>query len=324
MFWKIALAMLAFAANSVLCRLALVGQHIDPMSFTSLRVSSGAVVLMLLFFSRPHRHKIEWNGLHAVFLAVYMLAFSIAYLKIDAGVGALLLFGTVQLSMVLYAVWRGERVSLPRGIGLVLAFAGIVFLLLPGAQAPDLKYSLVMILSGLAWGAYSIVGQRNQDPLSSSLANFLLAVPLVLISTVLLNMDRYFDVQGIVLAILSGGFQYFAEYLQAKLGIDEVHANVLDVENGLVTGEVKGHIVDGARKALLLRELADKMGISLEQAIAVGDGANDLPMLSIAGLGVAFRAKPLVRQNANQAISSVGLDGVLYLLGVHDKDLNRA
>lgn len=129
---------------------------------------------------------------------------------------------------------------------------------------------------------------------------------------------------GYKTAILSGGFQYFAEYLQARLGIDEVHANVLDVENGMVTGEVKGHIVDGARKALLLTELAEKMGISLEQAIAVGDGANDLPMLSIAGLGVAFRAKPLVRQNANQAISSVGLDGVLYLLGVHDKDLNRA
>jgi phosphoserine phosphatase len=129
---------------------------------------------------------------------------------------------------------------------------------------------------------------------------------------------------GYKTAILSGGFQYFAEYLQQKLGLDEVHANVLDVADGKVTGEVKGHIVDGARKALLLRELADKMGISLEQAIAVGDGANDLPMLSIAGLGVAFRAKPLVRQNANQAISSVGLDGVLYLLGVHDKDLNRA
>ena len=129
---------------------------------------------------------------------------------------------------------------------------------------------------------------------------------------------------GYKTAILSGGFQYFAEYLQNKLGIDEVHANVLDVEDGVVTGVVKGHIVDGARKALLLTELAEKMGISLEQAIAVGDGANDLPMLSIAGLGVAFRAKPLVRQNANQAISSVGLDGVLYLLGVHDKDLNRA
>lgn len=125
-------------------------------------------------------------------------------------------------------------------------------------------------------------------------------------------------------AILSGGFQYFAEYLQQKLGIDEVHANILDVQDGAVTGEVKGHIVDGARKAYLLGQIAEQMGISLEQTIAVGDGANDLPMLSIAGLGVAFRAKPLVRQNANQAISSVGLDGVLYLLGVHDKDLSRA
>lgn len=126
---------------------------------------------------------------------------------------------------------------------------------------------------------------------------------------------------GYKTAILSGGFQYFAEYLQAKLGIDEVHANVLDVQDGVVTGEVKGVIVDGARKAELLRELANKLGISLEQAMAVGDGANDLPMLAIAGLGVAYRAKPLVRQNANQAISSVGLDGVLYLLGMHDKDL---
>ncbi|OUY09040.1 phosphoserine phosphatase SerB [Acinetobacter populi] len=128
---------------------------------------------------------------------------------------------------------------------------------------------------------------------------------------------------GYKTAILSGGFQYFAEYLQQKLGIDEVHANVLDVHDGIVTGEVKGQIVDGARKAQLLQDLANKFGISPEQAIAVGDGANDLPMLSLAGLGVAFRAKPLVRQNANQAISSVGLDGILYLLGVHDKDIYR-
>lgn len=129
---------------------------------------------------------------------------------------------------------------------------------------------------------------------------------------------------GYKTAILSGGFQYFAEYLQQKLQIDEVHANILHTEYGIVTGEVKGQIVDGARKAQLLQELSDKLGINPEQAIAVGDGANDLPMLSLAGLGVAFRAKPLVRENANQAISSVGLDGILYLLGVHDKDLSRA
>lgn len=121
-------------------------------------------------------------------------------------------------------------------------------------------------------------------------------------------------------AILSGGFQYFAETLQKKLGIDEVHANTLDIHEGVVTGRVVGQVVDGARKAELLRELAQQQGISLQQVIAVGDGANDLPMLSIAGLGIAFRAKPLVRENVNQAISSVGLDGILYLLGVRDKD----
>ena len=122
-------------------------------------------------------------------------------------------------------------------------------------------------------------------------------------------------------AILSGGFQFFAQYLQEKLGLDEVHANHLDVQDGFVTGEVTGEIVDGARKAVLLRQIADEMNLSLEQVVAVGDGANDLPMLSIAGLGVAYHAKPLVRKTAQQAISYVGLDGVLYLLGLHDKNI---
>lgn len=126
---------------------------------------------------------------------------------------------------------------------------------------------------------------------------------------------------GFKTAILSGGFNYFASHLQKKLGFDYVYANDLDIdENGKVTGEVKGTVVNGERKAELLREIAAKEGVCLEQTIAVGDGANDLPMLSIAGLGIAFRAKPLVRESAEQAISTLGLDGILYLIGFRDRD----
>ncbi|PYD16380.1 ACT domain protein/phosphoserine phosphatase SerB [Pseudomonas syringae pv. pisi] len=125
---------------------------------------------------------------------------------------------------------------------------------------------------------------------------------------------------GYKTAILSGGFTYFAKQLQAKLGIDYVFANELEVVDGKVTGVAVEPIVNAQRKADLLRELAHKEGLSLEQTIAVGDGANDLPMLAIAGLGVAFRAKPLVKQSAKQAISTLGLDGVLYLLGFRDRE----
>ncbi len=124
---------------------------------------------------------------------------------------------------------------------------------------------------------------------------------------------------GYKTAILSGGFNYFGEYLQRRLGIDYVYANELEIVDGKVTGEVQGVVVDGQRKAELLREIARREGIDLEQVIAVGDGANDLPMLSIAGLGIAFRAKPIVRANAKQSISTLGLDGILYLLGISDR-----
>ena len=135
------------------------------------------------------------------------------------------------------------------------------------------------------------------------------------------HLMRTLKVLGYKTAILSGGFTYFGEFLQQKLGIDYVHANALEIEDGKVTGRVVGRVVDGQRKAELLREIAASEGVNLEQVIAVGDGANDLPMLSIAGLGIAFRAKPLVRANAKQAISTLGLDGILYLLGVRDRDV---
>jgi phosphoserine phosphatase len=126
---------------------------------------------------------------------------------------------------------------------------------------------------------------------------------------------------GYKTAIVSGGFTYFAEHLQSILGVDYIYANELDTENGLVTGKVVGDVIDGQRKADLLRELAQREGLALEQVIAVGDGANDLPMLNIAGLGIAYQAKPLVKASAKQSISNLGLDGILYLLGYSDKDI---
>ena len=126
---------------------------------------------------------------------------------------------------------------------------------------------------------------------------------------------------GYKTAILSGGFTFFGRYLQTKLGIDHLHANELEIVDGKVTGRVVTDIVDGPAKQRHLRAIAQREGISLEQTIAVGDGANDLPMLNIAGLGVAFRAKPIVRESARHSISTLGLDGILYLLGVPDRDV---
>ena len=126
---------------------------------------------------------------------------------------------------------------------------------------------------------------------------------------------------GYKTAILSGGFTFFARHLRERLGIDYVFANELDISDGAVTGEITTEIVDGAKKAELLRQIARKENISLEQVVAVGDGANDLPMLGIAGMGIAFRAKPLVRQSAGHAVSVLGLDSLLYLIGVRDRDL---
>ena len=125
-------------------------------------------------------------------------------------------------------------------------------------------------------------------------------------------------------AILSGGFSFFGRHLQSLLGIDFVYANELEIEQGRLTGRVVGEIVDGARKAALLRELAERESLRPEQTIAVGDGANDLPMLDAAGLGIAFHAKPKVRASAEQVISNLGLDGILYLIGMSDREVQQA
>ncbi len=131
------------------------------------------------------------------------------------------------------------------------------------------------------------------------------------------NLKRF----GYKIAILSGGFGYFGRRLQERFGVDYVHANELEIREGVVTGRVVGEIVDGRKKAELLTAIALQEGISLQQVIAVGDGANDLPMLTIAGLGIAFHAKPKVKEGAGHAISTFGLDSILYLIGVRDRDI---
>ncbi len=135
------------------------------------------------------------------------------------------------------------------------------------------------------------------------------------------GVDRMMQVlkrAGFKTAILSGGFTFFGEYLRRRFGFDYVYANELEVEDGKLTGRYVGEVVDGKRKAELLRLIAQVENVNIAQTIAVGDGANDLPMLSAAGLGIAFHAKPKVKESAKQSISTIGIDGVLYFLGFKD------
>ena len=136
------------------------------------------------------------------------------------------------------------------------------------------------------------------------------------------RMMKILKMVGYKTAILSGGFTYFGKHLQQKFGFDYVYANELEIEDGKLTGRYVGDVVDGRRKAELLRLLCQVENINLAQSVAVGDGANDLPMLSLAGLGIAYHAKPKVQANAQQNITSIGLDGILYFLGLKDSQID--
>ena len=177
-----ALAMLAFAGNSLLCRQALQHSGIDPASFTSVRLTSGAVVLWALVRWRGQRPAGDWASAAALF--VYAAAFSFAYLSLSAGTGALLLFGAVQATMLGWGLWRGQRLGRGQTAGLVLALGGLVALLLPGATAPPAGGALLMTAAGVAWGVYSLRGRGAGDPTAVTAGNFVrasaLAVPLAL------------------------------------------------------------------------------------------------------------------------------------------------
>ena len=199
------LAMVAFAANSLLCRMALRGSAIDAGSFTSIRILSGAIVLWLIVCVRNDSRGLTGSWLSALALFVYAAGFSYAYVKLPAAVGALILFGAVQATMLGYGLWNGERMSAVQVFGLCSACAGLVALLLPGLSAPPPLSSALMLAAGVAWGIYSLRGKGRGNPLGATAGNFLRAVPFTVALWLSMAADVTLTGPGIWYAVLSGG-----------------------------------------------------------------------------------------------------------------------
>lgn len=198
------LAMLAFAGNSLLCRVALRDTGIDPASFTSIRLLSGALVLWLIVQLRAGARGPAGSGWSALALFAYAAAFSYAYLSLPAATGALLLFGAVQATMIGYGLWTGQRLAWPQWGGLALAIGGLVGLLLPGLSAPPLPGSLLMLGAGVAWGVYSLRGRGGGDPTVVTAGNFVRAAPLALLLSALTLPAMSVDATGAAYAVASG------------------------------------------------------------------------------------------------------------------------
>lgn len=213
------LAMIAFAGNSILCRFALKQTSIDAASFTSIRLFSGAIALFLISYYRAFGQKKalgegavsrfyggDWKS--GVTLFIYASTFSFAYSSLITGTGALLLFGAVQVTMIVAGWWTGERLILRQVIGLLLALAGLVVMVLPGLSAPPLVGATLMLMAGIAWGIYSLLGRRVADsmvnPVATTTGNFLRATPFAFLLSIVMIDQFHFDPWGIFYAVLSG------------------------------------------------------------------------------------------------------------------------
>jgi len=207
-FFLTSIALVAFAANSVLCRIAFQGGSIDPISFTSIRLVAGALVLICITRltreggKKPSLVK-SWRSGLALF--TYAISFSLAYLSLTAGTGALLLFGAVQLTMIITALRSGEQMSGGQWIGSSIAIIGLVYLLLPGISTPSPKGAMLMVLSGIAWAAYTIAGKGVTTPIAMNAGNFLWAAAMSLIVSILTFSQTSFETKGLLLAVISGG-----------------------------------------------------------------------------------------------------------------------
>ena len=226
------ITMIAFAGNSLLCRFALKNTEIDPASFTSIRILSGAMALLLLLKIRSGSSKISGSWRSAIALFAYAAAFSFAYVTLEAGIGALLLFSAVQVTMIGYGLYSGERLSIKQTLGFILALGGLIWLMLPGVSAPPLLGSLLMICAGISWGIYSLRGRGVGDPASMTAGNFLrAAIPAILLSIIFVQSMRI-DKMGVLYAILSGAFAsgagYFIWYMALK-GLKATTASIVQL-----------------------------------------------------------------------------------------------
>ncbi|HUI60158.1 MAG TPA: DMT family transporter [Steroidobacteraceae bacterium] len=216
-------ALLAFASNSILCRMALRRAHIDPASFTAVRLLAGAATLWILVQVRGQTRNVAGSWPAALALLAYAIAFSLAYVALPAGTGALLLFGAVQVVMIATGFAAGERINSRIAAGWLLAVTGLVLLLLPGIAAPPTLQALSMLAAGIAWGIYSLRGRGSTDALADTAGNFVRSVPGVLLIGALMWSQRSADAEGIMLAAASGaissGLGYAAWYTAVpKLG----------------------------------------------------------------------------------------------------------
>ena len=197
-------AMIAFAGNSLLCRIALRAGHSDPATFTLVRLVSGAVVLSLIAFAKGEAPIRQGSWISALALFAYAAGFSFAYVSLGAGAGALLLFGAVQTTMIGYGLWRGERMRWLQWAGLLLACSGLALLLLPGASAPPLAGAALMLAAGAAWGVYSLRGRGSGSPIAGTAGNFLRAVPFALATLLAAAGTLSIDFAGAACASASG------------------------------------------------------------------------------------------------------------------------
>lgn len=211
-------ALTAFAFNSILCRMALGAGEADAAGFTAVRLFSGALVLaaILLLSGKTQNPAKNGNWPSAFFLFAYAIAFSFAYFGLTAATGALILFGCVQITMIAAAVFRGERPALGEWFGVLVAFSGLVYLMLPGLSAPPLASALLMAAAGVAWGFYTLRGKGSTDPLADTAGNFIRSVPMILVASLPFISQLGLSVRGFVLAVLSGavasGIGYWAWY----------------------------------------------------------------------------------------------------------------